>query len=259
MSRRVIGAALALLLAALACEVKPPDYTPSPPQMTAGALNATYEARATQTAEAKWTDTPTGSPSLPATTSTPGATSTSTPSPRPPATQTPTKKPTSSIVELPTLGTGTYVYEVTPETGGVITDADIRALAGLCVVEVRGLGDKRDAACASVVSTVFERMERHELSDGTVKGTITYGCAPGVMACQFPAFVAQGCKGIQPAACPDNYPETVTHFTIVVYEYLRLRALTEGGCFNYFYYGNQPFDRGGCEIAGPGGIEGFHE
>ncbi len=42
--------AFLLSCAALACDVNPPARTPSPPQMTAGALNATYEAQATATA-----------------------------------------------------------------------------------------------------------------------------------------------------------------------------------------------------------------
>lgn len=158
---------------------------------------------------------------------------------------------------MPTLGTGTYVYEIpSPEP---LSDADIRSLAQLCVVEVRGMGEKRDPACISVVSTVFERMERHELSDGTVQGTIAWGCHAGVTECQFPAYVVNGCAGIQPSACPQNYPDAVTHFTIVVYEYLRLRALSDGACEGYFYYGIKPFDWGGCEIASPGGSEGFHD
>ena len=47
-----------VLLAALACDVNPPARTPSPPQLTAGALNLTYEARATQTAQAASTPAP---------------------------------------------------------------------------------------------------------------------------------------------------------------------------------------------------------
>lgn len=64
-----------LIAAVLACEVA---YEPSPPQLTAGALNATYEA-GTQTAQA------------------PTATATITPTPT--ATATPTATMTSSIEE----------------------------------------------------------------------------------------------------------------------------------------------------------------
>lgn len=227
-----------LLISSAACTLIVPTEPPSPPQMTAGALNATYEAEATETFAA---------------TNIPSATVT----PSPTATDTPTPCCGLGITELPTLGTGTYVYEVpTPEP---ISDADLRALAGLCTVEVRGAGDKRDASCVSVVSTVFERMERGELSDGTVRGTIAWGCYAGAKECQFPAYVANGCAGIQPSACPQSYPDSVTHFTIVVYEYLRLRALTDGACQGYFYYGIKPFDRGGCEITAPSGVEGFHD
>jgi len=244
----------ALLLAVIACEVTPPTYTPSPPQMTAGALNATYRAEATL-----WTEMPTGSPSLPAITSTPGGTSTLTPSPRPSVTATPSASPTSSIVELPTLGPGTAIYEVPPETGGVITDADIRALANLCVVEVRGQGAKRDAACVSVVSTVLTRIGARDMSDGSIIGTIRWRCYRDTVACQFPAYVTRGCEGISPQSCPDNYPDDQVHFVIVVYEYTRLLAMTRGACSGYLYYGSRPSDRGDCEIAGPNGVEGFHQ
>lgn len=222
---------LALTSSLGACVLIVPTEPPSPPQLTAGALNATYEAGATLTAQ-----------------------STETPTPEP--TDTPTATLTSSVIELPTLGTGTYVYEA--PTAAPLTDADVRALANLCTVEVRGMGDRRDPACISVVSTVLERIERRELSDGTVRGTIAWGCTAGKRECQFPAYVVNGCAGIQPSACPQNYPDSVTHFTIVVYEYLRLRALSDGACEGFFYYGIKSFDRGGCEIAGPGGVEGYH-
>lgn len=225
-----------LLISSAACTLILPTEPPSPPQMTAGALNSTYEAEATETFAA---------------TNIPTDTVTATPSPT--ATDTPTPCCGLGITELPTLGTGTYVYEV--PTVEPLSDGDLRALAGLCTVEVRGAGERRDAACVSVVSTVFERMERRELSDGTVRGTIAWGCYAGARECQFPAYVANGCAGIQPSACPQSYPDAMTHFTIVIYEYLRLRALTDGACTGYFYYGIKPFDFGGCEIAG----EGFHE
>lgn len=257
MTKRSAALLSALLLIALACSVEPPVYTPSAPQSTAGALNATYQA-GTATAEGIWTDTPTGSPSSPAITSTPGGTSTLTPSPRPSSTATPSASPTSSIVELPTLAPGTAIYEVPPETGGLLSDADIRALANLCVVEVRGQGTKRDAACVSVVSTVLTRMERHELSDGTVTGTIRWRCRPGSLTCEFPAWVVNGCDGIRAGACPADFPDDQIHFVIVVYEYTRLLALTRDACEGYIYYGSRDIDRGGCEIEGPNGVEGFH-
>jgi hypothetical protein len=50
MKRLLIMVLLVLTLAVLACDVNPPAWTPSPPQMTAGALNATYEAQATSAA-----------------------------------------------------------------------------------------------------------------------------------------------------------------------------------------------------------------
>jgi hypothetical protein len=53
--KRLLIALVLLTAAALACDVNPPAWTPSPPQLTAGALNATYEARASQTAQASGT------------------------------------------------------------------------------------------------------------------------------------------------------------------------------------------------------------
>lgn len=51
-----------IALAILACTVQPPIYTPSAPQQTAGALNATYEARATVSALPVDQPTPTATP-----------------------------------------------------------------------------------------------------------------------------------------------------------------------------------------------------
>jgi len=84
------GLTLATLLA---CDWTPPPYTPSAPQQTAGAYNATYAA-GTMTALAgpSLTPTPPDTPTDPA----------------------PSRTPTSSICELPTLGPGTFILEVTP-------------------------------------------------------------------------------------------------------------------------------------------------
>jgi hypothetical protein len=242
--KRALIFIIALLVATLACDSNPPAYTPSAPQATAGALNATYAA-GTATA-------PSVTPSV---TVTPEPTVTVTPS----VTATPSATMKSSIIELPTLAPGTAIYEVPPETGGALSDADIRALANLCVVEVRGQGAKRDAACVSVVSTVLTRVRSQDMSDGTVIGTIRWRCYRDTVACQFPAYVTRGCEGISPQSCPDNYPDDQVHFVIVVYEYTRLLAITRGACLDYLYYGSRPSDRGDCEIAGPNGVEGFHK
>lgn len=98
----------------VSCNFQPPIYTPSPPQMTAGALNSTYEA-GTSTARAA-TVTPTATVTL---ISPAEATATQRAadllSPMPFDTPTPIVRdtPTSSICPLPTLGPGTYVLEVT--------------------------------------------------------------------------------------------------------------------------------------------------
>lgn len=84
-----------LLASSLACNYQTPVYTPSPPQATAGALNSTYEAQATASAQ-------------------PGPPVTAVQSQTVTASVTSTVTPTSSICELPTLGPGTYVLEVTP-------------------------------------------------------------------------------------------------------------------------------------------------
>jgi hypothetical protein len=139
-----------------------------------------------------------------------------------------------------------------------LSDHDVRYLARLCTVEVRGMGKNRDIACMSVVSTVLYRMAHHELSDGTVKGTIAWNCKAGDEGCQFPAYTVNGCDGILPQACPLSYPDTVSHFAAVVAHYLAGHGKAPGVCEGYLYYGNQPYDRGGCEIAGPTGVEGWH-
>lgn len=87
---------LALISSALACSEWIPEYTPNPPQMTADWSNTQIVA-GTETAQATATASPTASVT-PTTTVTP----------------TDTPLPTSSICELPTLGPGTYVWEVTP-------------------------------------------------------------------------------------------------------------------------------------------------
>lgn len=214
------------------CILIVPTEPPSPPQLTSFWSNTqivagTETARATATASPTASDTPT-------------------------ATSTPTPCCGLGITELPTLGTGTYVYEVpTPQP---LTDADIRSLANLCVVEAKTERPDRDAACVSVVSTVFARMRSGKMSDGTVFGTITWGCRADSKSCQFPSWAARGCRGIRPEVCPDNYPEIQTHFVIVIYEYTRLLAMTQGACQGFIYYGIKSFDFGGCEIAG----QGFH-
>lgn len=160
-----------------------------------------------------------------------------------------TPTPTSSIRELPQPETGTYIYEIPPE--------DVDILARLCVVEVRGFGSQRASACASVVSTVLERMRRHYLSDGTVAGTIAWGCLPGVIDCQFPAYVVNGCDGILPASCPHNYPGDIAYFRGVVRDFQHGQVRGQL-CLAYLYYGSRNLDMSDCVVEGNGQREGFH-
>ena len=117
--------------------------------------------------------------------------------------------------------------------------SDIDILARLCVVEVRGFGGMRDDACVSVVSTVMTRMNSGYLSNGTVRGTILWGCT-AESCIQFPGYVVNGCAGIQPAACPWNYPDDIAHFRDVVDSYLRGRWGPGFWCSGFTYYDSRP-------------------
>lgn len=203
----------------------------------------------TATGAPLWTTTPTASPSLSDTISTPTATYTLTPSPQP----SPTATPTSSIVEVPICNTS--ICEVPDQAEDI--------LARLCVVEVRGMAEKRDAACLSIVSTVLTRMATNTYSDGTVAGTITWGCTPENGCTQFPGFVVNGCQGILPQACPWNYPDDINYFLADA----RLGLYGSGPhgsdeCHKFLYYDSRESSRGlpgACVIeADNGQFEVFH-
>lgn len=94
MKRRVLSVVpcMAMLIAALACNYQPPEYTPPPPQMTSFWSNTQITA-ATANANGQATETATSSPTA---SDTPTATITL----------------TSSICVIETPGPGTWVAEV---------------------------------------------------------------------------------------------------------------------------------------------------
>ena len=193
------------------------------------------------------------------TTPTQTATTTSTPTPTPTpatptATNTPTITPTSSIRFVPC-----------EDSICVIPDNDEDLLGRLCTVEVRGFGNMRDTACVSVISTVYARIDKGYLSDGTVQGTITWGCKPDSQTCEFPAHVWYGCEGIQLTACAWSYPQDIEHFTKLARAYIADREGLKnlvGGCMGYLYYGSLPqtIAESECRITSESGqeIEDFH-
>lgn len=214
----------------------------SSPQQTAAAYNATYAA-GTATANAIFVPTPEYNPTM-----TPTATET------PQPTDTPT----------PTL-TAWAPIEVTPcgQAICVLPDQDEDVLARLCVAEVRGFGDKRRIACLSVISTVLTRMVTRLYSDGTVEGTIKWGCGPETQACAFPRYIVDGCEGIIPSACPWAYPDSIAYFQGVARDALDGEwGGTSGVCRGYLYYGSRDLDMmpDACIITSQNGLEkeGFH-
>ncbi len=150
--------------------------------------------------------------------------------------------------------------------GGYLYDGDMKLLQKLCIVEARGMGEKRKDACMSVVSTVFERMYKYNatkgafgLSDGTVRGTLAHhssshdanGNLNGVLW-QFPPWVAFGCEiltgGYDNPACLDNYikaNESWTRRAIDNY----LFHFYHGTCNGYLYYDSIVGGPSLCKIA----------
>lgn len=139
------------------------------------------------------------------------------------------------------------VIEPDPEPPATMafTAAEERALAALCWVECRGMLDQRAACCSSVIDTVMTRIREEKITDGTVIGTIRYGCGPGVKACQFPAFVTRGCQDIT-HPCPFYDEDGLELFGMIVKLY-ELQAIRPA-CSGYIYYGLKPFDRPDCRI-----------
>lgn len=157
----------------------------------------------------------------------------------------PTQQPT-----IAPQATSSPKQEYTP------TDSEIDALGRLCSVEVRDMTGVRDTACLSVVGTVMARTERGIMSDGTIQGTITRGCGPDTLECNFPAHVWWGCDGIQSHACAYSYPEDIEHFTRVVESYFEG---ARGVCDGRLFYGIKHFDTGDCIIQAANGLwQGWH-
>jgi hypothetical protein len=182
-------------------------------------------------------------------------------------TQTPTFTPTVRPQPTPTITPTSSIRLVPCGDGDICTipDNDVDLLGRLCAVEVRGFGSMQDTACVSVISTVYARMAQGYLSDGTVLGTIIWGCKPDSQTCEFPAHVWFGCKGILPEACAWSYPHDIAHFTDVAQAYIDdpkgLKDLV-GGCMGYTYYGSLPesIAKSECRITSESGkqIEGFY-
>lgn len=208
MHSRNLFAVPALLLLLSMCT--PPAYDPPPPQLTAGALSDAY---GTATAAAKGTETR-------------------------------TITPTATVTLTPCCGTP--IVEVTPCPDGAIcevysgsTDEDI--LSRLCVVEARGMAEKRRAACLSVLSTVGKRMYKKLYSDGTVSGTITWGCTPEAGCKHFPGHVVNGCEGVLAEACAWSYPTDIAYFQAVARDFLNGDLYSAPGiCADFTFYGSRP-------------------
>jgi hypothetical protein len=138
-----------------------------------------------------------------------------------------------------------------------VDSQEIDWLARLCWIEVRGFGDHSAGACASVVSTVIERIRRGVDSDGTIGGTITWGCGPGVLTCAFPAYAVNGCAGIEPGACPLDGDPLLIEFRADVLNFLT-GGLTPD-CGYYLYYSSRSTETTECLIEPPhGSAERFH-
>jgi len=125
-----------------------------------------------------------------------------------------------------------------------------KALSALCWVECRGMLDQRTACCSSVIDTVMTRIEQGKITDGTVIGTIRYGCGPDTMACQYPAYVTRGCDGIK-SPCPFHDKSGLELFRMIVnlYEQGAIHPV----CSGYLYYGLKSFDRPDCQIKARNG------
>lgn len=133
-----------------------------------------------------------------------------------------------------------------------ISPQDMEWLSALCWAETRGMAEMRDEACVSVVDTVLTRVSINFLSDGTIEGTITYGCGPGVLACQFPAYSVNGCAQAQRNAhsCPYDDPDGMADFRRIIEQYLM--GILAPPCSGYVYYGSRNLDPDECVIQGGG-------
>lgn len=129
-------------------------------------------------------------------------------------------------------------------------------LAALCVVETKSFREKRDDACKSIVSTVLVRAIDRVLSDGTIAGTITWDCKPGDIACQFPAYVVNGCADIRADMCPYNYSQHLIYYIGIVENFIV--SDRETSCPFYPFY---DLLEGGvdCRIEENGQFINFHD
>lgn len=180
----------------------------------------------------------------------------STPNFIPPATitQTPTASPTQQSANPATCQPNsqvTIIYQAS-----TLSAQDVLYLSALCVVETKSFREQRADACRSVVSTVLTRMRVQVLSDGTVSGTLTHNCNPGDLACQFPAYVVNGCKGISLSSCPYNYPKELVFYSGVVEDYLS--GKTRPSCKGFLYYDLSDIEVD-CRIEENGQYINFHE
>src|SRR3990172_11103251 len=131
---------------------------------------------------------------------------------------------------------------VVPESV-TFSDEEERALSALCWVECRGMQDRRASCCSSVIDTVMTRIESGKMTDGTVIGTIRYGCGPDTVACKFPAYVTRGCEGIE-SPCPFYDRAGLELFGMIVDLYEQ--GAIEPVCSGYLFYGLKPFDSPDC-------------
>jgi hypothetical protein len=159
----------------------------------------------------------------------------------------------ASVTPAPGVAQGGVVE---PTASVNFSQAEEQSLAALCWVECRGMLDQRAACCSSVIDTVMTRIERGLMTDGTVIGTIRYGCGPETKTCQFPAFVTRGCKGIT-HPCPFNDPDGLALFDNVVQLYEA--GAIKPSCAGYLFYGLRKFDKPDCRIAASNGSwSNFH-
>jgi len=149
------------------------------------------------------------------------------------------------ITPAPRVANGEVV-----DPASVFTADEERSLAALCWVECRGMLDQRAACCTSVIDTVMTLIERGKMTDGTVIGTIRYGCTSNNMQCQYPAFVTRGCQGIT-HPCPFYDEAGMELFGMIVRLYEE--QAVEPGCGGYLFYGLKPFDRPDCRIEASNG------
>lgn len=223
----------ALLLLLSMCNA---PYDPPPPQLTAGALNETYEAQST--------DARTLTPDIVRRTISP----------------TPTETPTAS----PTPCCGTPIVTVTPYptviTTGIpgiteVSEEDVQILARLCATEIRAMRALREDACLSIIATVDKRIRLGKYSDGTIRGTVGWNCHADSQTCHYPASTIWGCEGFKPGACWWDFQDDVRWFEPTVWRYF---FGERGRCDNYLNYGSRETDMGDCVIEDNGQREGFY-